>query len=102
MSHPPGLRCAYCDVPYDIIGKMETFDDDVRYVLSMAGLDQELNLAPPPPTRDEERVRLNKASGDEDRARRYFAQLDKDRKEKIFQLYKYDFEMFGYSTKGYM
>ncbi len=96
MTHPPGLRCAYCDLPYDIIGKMETFDDDVRYVLALTGLDQELNLP------DETNIRLNKASGDEDRTRRYFAQLDKDRKERLFQLYKYDFEMFGYSPRGYM
>ena len=26
-------RCAYCDVSYDVIGKMESFEEDVRYVL---------------------------------------------------------------------
>ena len=26
------LRCAYCDINYDFIGRMESFENDVRYV----------------------------------------------------------------------
>ena len=34
----------------------------------------------------------------EDKTRQYFAQLDMDTIESLVQLYKYDFEMFGYQN----
>ena len=30
---PFNARCAYCDIPYNMIGRAETFDEDVRYLL---------------------------------------------------------------------
>ena len=26
-------RCLYCDIPYHVIGRMETFEEDARYIL---------------------------------------------------------------------
>jgi hypothetical protein len=30
---PLNSKCSYCDIPYDVIGRMETFEEDVRYIL---------------------------------------------------------------------
>ena len=27
-------RCLYCDIPYNVIGRMETFEEDVHYIIS--------------------------------------------------------------------
>ena len=30
---PFTARCAYCDIPYDVVGRIETFQEDIRYIL---------------------------------------------------------------------
>jgi len=35
---PYNARCFYCDISYNVIGHMETFDDDVQYILMKANL----------------------------------------------------------------
>ena len=30
---PYNARCSYCDIPYNVIGRLETFDEDLRYLL---------------------------------------------------------------------
>lgn len=32
------LRCDYCNIDFDIIGKVETFEDDVKLIMERAGL----------------------------------------------------------------
>lgn len=30
---PFNARCSYCDITYNVIGRVETFDEDLRYIL---------------------------------------------------------------------
>ena len=30
---PYNARCSYCDIPYNVIGRLETFEEDLRYLL---------------------------------------------------------------------
>ena len=30
---PLNSKCTYCDIPYNLIGNMETFEEDVQYIL---------------------------------------------------------------------
>ena len=30
---PFNARCSYCDIPYNVIGRLETLEEDVRYIL---------------------------------------------------------------------
>ena len=31
--NPFNNRCLHCDIPYNVIGRMETFEEDVRYII---------------------------------------------------------------------
>jgi hypothetical protein len=30
---PFNARCSYCDIPYNVIGRIETLEEDVQYIL---------------------------------------------------------------------
>lgn len=87
-------RCAYCDVHYDVIGRIESFSDDLKYILEKTGLKGVIEV--------EERVngRVQKAVGGRDeRVANYFKQLDKGLRRRLYKVYSPDLEMFGYSGK---
>ena len=84
--------CFYCDVDFDIIGKLEEFKEDVAYISTKLNLTEQLGV-------------LNNVENDtlgkEDNARRerrnyYMSQLSAQMVDDLYQLYKLDFEMFGY------
>jgi len=79
-------RCAFCDIPYRVIAKAETFLEDQQYIGQLAGVQLE-------------RVETHHSSGGSTRdlARKYFEQLDSHTVDKLYALYQVDFEMFGYS-----
>ena len=35
---PYNARCLYCDISYDVIGRIETFDEDFKYILTRKNL----------------------------------------------------------------
>ncbi len=104
-------RCAFCSLRYDMVGKTETFSDDVGNVLRLSGLSF-------PSSRSAEEaavlaagLRSNVSPGrgddhgdDGGRAKtaRYFSQLDAGARTALYELYKLDFEMFGYSASEYL
>ena len=83
-------RCAYCDIPYMIIARAETFQEDQKFLGLLAGVEF-TNIASHP------------SSGGSTRGltRDYFSQLDRETVEQITALYKADLDMFGYTTEIY-
>jgi len=84
-------RCAFCDIPYRVIAKAETFEEDQLYIGQLAGVKLE-------------QVESHHSSGGSTRdlARGYFQQLDTNTVDKLYKLYQVDFEMFGYSPELYL
>ena len=41
---PYNARCMYCDIPYNVIGRVESFDEDVKYILLRQNLTHLLSL----------------------------------------------------------
>jgi len=84
-------RCAYCDIPYRVIAKAETFEEDQQYIGQLAGVQLE-------------HVETHHSSGGSTRdlAKRYFQQLDRRTVDRLYALYQVDFEMFGYSPNLYL
>ncbi|XP_050688477.1 carbohydrate sulfotransferase 11-like isoform X2 [Eriocheir sinensis] len=80
-------RCAPCNIKYDVIAKMETKDEDEAYLSHLLG--QPL----PEPTKQ------NAASGNSTSSltKSFFATLSRSERQQVFEAYKYDFLMFGYS-----
>ena len=79
-----------------MIGKVETFDDDVRYILEKNRL---TSLVP------DHNLRMNSAakngsspSTDKGETRnKFLATLTQEQKDQLLQIFKPDYEMFGYS-----
>ena len=80
-------RCAFCDVPYRVIGKAETFQEDQLFIGHLAGVQLEHIVAG--------------GSSSRDLARQYFGQLDRRTVDRLYRLYQVDFQMFGYSPDLY-
>ena len=106
------MRCAFCNVNYDrFIGRLETFEQDVKYVLVKTNLTKEI------PLQDASERMLNTATSkvisDEkinnegliiasNRTMEYFKPLDKMFIEHLYKLFKPDFDMFLYSINEFM
>ena len=70
-------RCAYCSVPYAVISKAETFEEDKQFIGVMAGIQFE-------------DIQEHKSSGGgtKELARKYFEQLDRKTVDQLFEFYK--------------
>ena len=90
-------HCDFCGVKFDVIGFMETYDADFRFIA------QKLNLTSLLTHADK---RMNKKSDSKlsqsDRINKYFSLLEKEVRQRLYQLYKMDFEMFGFDATSYL
>ena len=90
-------RCSYCEVNYDVIGFMEDFDDDVEYVVRKRNLTLLIGQ-----TGYVGNPSRNDGMSQEMRITPYFSMLTEDVKRRLYELYKIDFEMFGYDGSKYL
>lgn len=91
-SRPYLPVCLYCDVDFDVIGKLEDFDADVAYIAEKRNLTQHLRLL-------NHVQHKNTEKGDASRKERrdkYMSKLSWEMVRDLYELYKIDFEMFGY------
>ncbi|XP_018011504.1 carbohydrate sulfotransferase 11-like isoform X1 [Hyalella azteca] len=86
---PYFLNCKVCDLSYEYIVKMETWNDDLSYLLPKYHIEY-----------------VEKAYGDilnsSDVSFQYFKTLPESLVLKLYEIYKIDFELFGYSLDGYL
>ena len=90
--HPYNDHCNVCNVPYNVISKTETFDEDRRRILGMLGVEEK-----------EEVVRRHVHGGDhiQQMTKKFFNKISQQVKTKLLHLYKYEFAMFNYDTHLY-
>lgn len=79
--------CFPCIIQYDFIGHYETLEDDAIYLLKMAGID---NVVFPP---------IHSSGADEDFLK-FYSQVPLQLIFRIGEIFRKDFEMFGYSFPG--
>ena len=85
------MSCNFCDLEYLVIAKLETFNEDQKFVSQLFGLEfEELQ------THQSAGGSTKKVSKD------YFSMLDENTVERLYNFYKIDFEMFGYSFQEYL
>ena len=84
-------RCKYCTIPYTVIGKMETMEQDLHFISKMAGVELK-------------QVHMFKSSGGKtsELARKYFKELSPGVVLELHNLYQIDFELFGYSVNPFL
>ncbi len=88
------LRCAYCEMRYDVIGKVETFSEDFQYLehISLLGRNK---------THKPELLNPGRRGQITGLGQKYFATLDSRRRQGLYRLYKPDFDLFGYEAESY-
>ena len=89
------IRCAFCSLPYDFIGKIETFTEDLLYVFDHARWK-------PGEKRPDSNLQTNTTPKKKNRTVQYFSQLGSMDKIELYKMYELDFEMFGYSADMYL
>ena len=94
-------RCHFCTIPYQAIGRMETFEEDVRYIILKNKWE---NIIPLP---SEKSIHKNRSKRDEtddevNEYLSYFSQLSKTTVEKLYEKYKMDFDLFSYDATAYL
>ena len=94
--NPITPTCRYCDVEYDVIGRMETFNEDLRYIVMKKNLHEVLPL-------EELSLFMNSANSISTKtAKDYFSQISKEQIAKLYEYYNLDFELFGYDVTPYL
>ncbi|XP_022088934.1 carbohydrate sulfotransferase 11-like [Acanthaster planci] len=85
--------CSPCKVKYDYLGKLETIGDDARYMLTSLGLQDQVSY----PTKANSHPTNSSKTYDE-----YFNQVPKATLQRLWELYRLDFELFGYAKPDLM
>ena len=85
------MNCHYCEIKYDMIGRVETFYKDLNYIASINNFS----------TASKSHLMVNaknspNTSTTEEKAMKYFSTLNSTQLYKLYNLYRMDFEIFGY------
>ncbi|XP_030853516.1 carbohydrate sulfotransferase 11-like [Strongylocentrotus purpuratus] len=83
------MSCLPCMIQYDMIGKIETLEDDARYILSVSGADKVVSF---PSAEGSSPTN----SSDPDLIQKYFSTLPRNDITKLYNRYLIDFLMFDY------
>ena len=107
-------RCLHCDIPFDVIGRMETFEDDIHYIFLKNTLTHLFPIEEtikhyfstdygPKDTQDtlDTKTYQNESINIDTRALFYFSQLSKQQRSTLYEMYYLDFELFDYDAKLY-
>ena len=90
LFRPYYSNCFYCHVKYDVIGRLEDFSDDVLYIALKQNLTSLL------PELSKTHRKSKGMSSSDNKVEHYMSQLSDHHRKKLFELYKLDFDLFGY------
>ena len=82
---------------YDVIGFLETYDEDFRYIAQKLNLTSLLTHAD-----KKDNQKSDSRQSQSDRIKEYFSLLEKEVRQRLYQLYRIDFEMFGFDATSYL
>ncbi|XP_068221663.1 carbohydrate sulfotransferase 11-like isoform X2 [Palaemon carinicauda] len=89
---PYSSNCRPCRIPYDYIVKLETFEDDLRYIVLKLGI-EEINVS----------TQRNKASKKTSPIyESYFRDIPDDIIARVYSIYKQDFYLFDYDVPQFV
>ena len=92
---PYVARCDYCSINYTVIAKFETFAKDLEKISAMANLALSGSIHKNKRLKKEGQGRPTTA----ELTRTYFRKLPKKYIKELYDIYKIDFEMFGYDPE---
>ncbi|XP_018324385.1 carbohydrate sulfotransferase 11-like [Agrilus planipennis] len=84
--------CTPCFFEFDVIAHVETLQEDADYLIKHAKLEDVIKP----------QWRHKSASQTKDEAKKYFSELSQSQIKDLYNIYRQDFEMFGYSVDEYL
>lgn len=84
--------CTPCLVKFDVILKFETLDEDQRYLIEKASLNGVIKP---------EHKNSGKGKNTQELLMSYYAQLKKSQVKGLYEIFKFDFEVFDYNPNEY-
>ncbi|GLD61333.1 carbohydrate sulfotransferase 11-like protein [Lates japonicus] len=84
--------CHPCLIHYDVVGKYETLEQDSRYVLQLAGVEDQVSFPAS--------SKSTRTTGD--MAAQFFHNISPFYQKKLYNLYRMDFLLFNYSIPAYL
>lgn len=97
--------CTPCAVNFTVIAKMETLSRDEAYIIQKTGIGATLGMTGEKQGTDTTRPReaVNAAIGGrtEEVLPRYFRTLTREQLDALYDIYRIDFQMFGYDASKY-
>ena len=99
VQRPSTCRCGLCELPYTFIGRTETLTEDFDYVAAATDTERFFADSRGP---DWMTSQLNSSPTRKSRAEELFSLLTPERRIALYDIYRFDFEIFGYSVAKYM
>uniref|UniRef100_A0A182PMK1 Carbohydrate sulfotransferase n=1 Tax=Anopheles epiroticus TaxID=199890 RepID=A0A182PMK1_9DIPT len=84
--------CTPCFFHYDVIAKFETLEEDQNYLIAVGHLESVIK----PQWKN-----AGKGAHTNEVLIKFFSELDNAQIRGLYDYYRFDFELFGYSAKGY-
>ena len=91
-------RCFHCAIPYNVIGRIETFQEDVQYIILKNNLEKILDLK----TTLQFSSKNSSKKDAQKAALKYFSKLNANQIQRLYKAYKMDFELFDYDIDIYL
>ena len=106
------MHCDYCDIRYDIIGRVENLENDLKYIAfynnfssDLKSLKGDLHIHPSGTKRFEKPTknisRKTYAKGKIEKTKSYFMLLNTTQIDNLYRMYQIDFEIFDYAAEQY-
>ena len=107
---PQFLNCNYCNIHYDMIGRVETLYKDLEYISHINNLQfitskkEKFKVNPSGVKRSNnsetksQDKNIHEKRTTEEKTIRYFSLLSETQLDKLYKLFRLDFEIFGYSV----
>jgi hypothetical protein len=111
---PQYKHCDFCEINYDIVGRVENLEEDLKYIAHINNFtsalpNDERNFHVHPsgikrftsPEGTQQNKLINSQRKDE-KAIKYFSLLTSNQLKGLYNMYQIDFEIFGYSEYPYV
>lgn len=95
---PMYRRCDYCHVHYDLIGKLEDFEQDSQIIFEARNVTAIIESY----DKDDESVKVNETPKRQGKYQEYFNMLSEELVQEFIRIYYFDLKLFGYDMTKYI
>ena len=111
---PQYMHCDFCEINYDIVGRVETLEEDLKYIAhvnnftsSLPNNERKFHVHPSgvkrfTATKNIQENMILDSKRKEEKTTKYFSMLTFNQLQALYHLYQIDFEIFGYLQHPYV